>query len=419
MEGPLNQYTVAWNASGSLLASGGDDGRNCGTPQQVRSSVRFVSILRAADWMMSQASHRSVGFPRDHRWRRRRDHLAAGRLGTERQIRIPDAAQLYIRTANSSPPSTATDSVQLRNAITGDPSRQPHQARGGTVQNIAFVGTSGLLAIGDQSGTILWNVQQNRTEGAVLVGLHLGVDDESASPNGTYVAIAEDYDVRVWEARDRRLVLTVPASPSTNFSALQAVIGPDGRTLAVPADSSVELWDIPGRRKFAVIQANSSVNSVAFTPNGEFLAINTATPTTRLWNLRTRQWASASMSNGTLSADSDNNNPVAVDGNTSLVASASGANDSVTLWDRASSSQIGIFDMPNSGSARVNSITSVAFSPNERYLAATSNTGDLALWDVSPDDWAADVCALAGRELTRAEWSQHIGSSEPYQRICR
>jgi WD40 repeat protein len=73
---------------------------------------------------------------------------------------------------------------------------------------------------------------------------------------------------------------------------------------------------------------------------------------------------------------------------------------------------------PRADSAPQNAVTSVAFRPDGRSLAVTSSTGDLVLWDVNLADWTADACALAGGALTRAEWSQFVGPSEPYQPAC-
>ncbi|MBV9206467.1 MAG: hypothetical protein JO037_13995, partial [Actinobacteria bacterium] len=56
--------------------------------------------------------------------------------------------------------------------------------------------------------------------------------------------------------------------------------------------------------------------------------------------------------------------------------------------------------------------------PGGRFLAITSSTGDLVLWNVNPADWTADACALAGGALTQTEWSQFVGPSEPYQPTC-
>jgi WD40 repeat protein len=40
------------------------------------------------------------------------------------------------------------------------------------------------------------------------------------------------------------------------------------------------------------------------------------------------------------------------------------------------------------------------------------------LWSMVPTDWVADACRSAGRNLTRAEWSQFVGTDVPYHRTC-
>ncbi len=45
------------------------------------------------------------------------------------------------------------------------------------------------------------------------------------------------------------------------------------------------------------------------------------------------------------------------------------------------------------------------------------NTDVLSIWDLSVSGWIRRACDLAGRNLTRQEWSEYVGA-EPYQRTC-
>ena len=199
---------------------------------------------------------------------------------------------------------------------------------------------------------------------------------------------------------------------------MQAVISPDGNSVAMPAGDSVEIWSIPQRRETAVIAAGKPVNAVAFAPSGAFLAVNTDMPATRLWDLRHNRWISLPMSNGIAANDSLNDNPVAVSTNNALVASASGGSNSVTLWDSGSGAQMGVLDMPSVGSGDAGTVSGLAFSPDGRSLAVTTTSGTLTVWDLNVNDWLAKACAIAGRELTRNEWVQYIGTLAPYQDTC-
>ena len=82
------------------------------------------------------------------------------------------------------------------------------------------------------------------------------------------------------------------------------------------------------------------------------------------------------------------------------------------LWDPATHQQIGSFTMAGL-------VTSVAFSPDGKALASVTANGSTQLWDVSYlVDVARDLCASAGRSLTRAGWARYVPPGLAYQKIC-
>jgi len=51
-------------------------------------------------------------------------------------------------------------------------------------------------------------------------------------------------------------------------------------------------------------------------------------------------------------------------------------------------------------------------------IVGTSTPTSGALLDVDPEDWRAAACALAGRNLTAAEWRRYLPGQGPRQRTC-
>jgi hypothetical protein len=58
-----------------------------------------------------------------------------------------------------------------------------------------------------------------------------------------------------------------------------------------------------------------------------------------------------------------------------------------------------------------------AFSRDGRTLFTPVVDGSILRWDLRPSSWVAAACRLVGRNLTRAEWRQHVGT-RTYRETC-
>ena len=80
------------------------------------------------------------------------------------------------------------------------------------------------------------------------------------------------------------------------------------------------------------------------------------------------------------------------------------------MWDVASGGEV----------ARVShedSVNGVAFSPNGKYLATSSDdkTSRLGIWQ--PEGLIDEACIYLARNLTSREWQEYVGG-EPYHKTC-
>ena len=253
------------------------------------------------------------------------------------------------------------------------------------------------IAAAENESVYLWDTASRRLT-ATLSNPHPAADSSvsalALSPSGTMIAVAyTSGPVLIWDTASRHITATI--TPAAGAGCL--AFSPNGKVLAV-CENDVLIWDVRGRRVDAILHAvkNSGAGSpaaVAFSPNGRTLAVSVyantdqngkyLAPGIELWNLSTRR-VTADLAGGVGGGDA------AYSKNGHILAVAEGFSGSFSLWDVTGKPrpETTLSD-PKPGAQSYSSIgiDPVAFSPDGATLATAdgSPTNSTYVWDTATD----------------------------------
>lgn len=201
------------------------------------------------------------------------------------------------------------------------------------------------------------------------------------TPSPTHPLLVPDAPVSSANAaRLRRLAVLEPGAGKIRGLAWS----PDGRTLAVGASAAVgstaQLWDIASGRPVVTLPGPAGqVYQVAWSPDGELLAAGVDDNTVRVWDIRSHTLVQTFQGTGLIVFG------VAWSAHGGRLA-AGNSDGSVQVWERATWRRQAIWSGPatagqfTAGRYRTAAYT-VAWSPDDRLLAATRYDGYIRLWD--------------------------------------
>jgi WD40 repeat protein len=176
-------------------------------------------------------------------------------------------------------------------------------------------------------------------------------------------------------------------------------LSPDGATLVLTRGAEgVEIVDAATGRRRATLEDAESISGFArFTPDGRFLMASSYKGWARLWSTETWRPATRAFAGhaGPVTWQS-----ISPDGRMLATGSTDGA---IRLFDLRAQRAVGA-PLPGLG----NLFVVPQFSPDGRYLYALYASGRAYRWDIRPSSWARHACTVAGRRLTRSEWTDAL-----------
>ena len=241
----------------------------------------------------------------------------------------------------------------------------------------------------------LWDVLTQQPRGGPLTFPSDEIKSLAFSPDGKTLASGGNYII-LWDIKTGQIrgkLTRYIDSPEV----FHLAFSPDGKILAsAGTEDNVILWEVEtGQPRGEPLARHSGgltyvVQGLAFSPDGKTLAAGVTDGTLRLWDVPTQQPLGP---------------PLPIERPLPRVQRRA-------LGKGVADSLLDLFS-----STFVNSISNLAFSSDGKTLISGDSNGTLLQWSIDIDSWRTRACRIANRNLSRAEWQQHV-QDESYKKTC-
>jgi WD40 repeat protein/DNA-binding SARP family transcriptional activator/energy-coupling factor transporter ATP-binding protein EcfA2 len=283
---------------------------------------------------------------------------------------------------------------------------EAHELHGpvGDVISLAFSGDGRLLAAtGSTRQTAVWEVRTGRLVRTLTGGGPHGSGAVAFSRDDLTLAVTGlDGDVVLHDLRNGAADVL-----AAGHSIADVDFSLDGRFVAAAGlAGQVSVWDL-ARRKLVMTMEDPGrlIFTLRYSPDGKMLAAGDDSGNVVFWDARTGRLHGPSLNGHGGAVISVSFRP---DGQTLATVSQDG---NFRLWDVATRRLIGA-PLPAADTGGWGT-----FFPDGRRVIAAFSSGVAAIWNVDPAAWETRACAVAHRNLRRAEWSNYL-PGQSFRNVC-